>query len=43
MYQKFTMNEAAIERGCAMECRDHTKNAASSKSQMSRSNFLNIL
>ena len=40
MYQIFRKTEASADRSSAMECRDHSKNTASPKSQMSRGNFL---
>ena len=39
MYQYLKNNEAAANKGEAMEARDHFKNGASPKSQMSSGNF----
>jgi len=38
MYQIFRKTEASVDRSSAMECRDHSKNMASPKSQTSRGN-----
>ena len=42
MYQMFVNKEAAAQRSSAMERRDHFKNPANPKSQMSRGNILII-
>ena len=39
MYQSIKTNEAAANKSRAMDARDHSKNGASPKSQMSRRNF----
>jgi len=43
MNKKRLKTEATVNRCSAMETRDHSKNGASLKSQMSKGNFLNVL